>query len=188
MTTHNNQQPGFSDQIDAMARLAKLWTNAMPALEAFVRAMVRDPHDVDDVIQETGEYVARMFYKFEEGTSFTGWVITIARLRIARLYQNHKRDRLVLNSEVLDSIAKEAEAISQQISERQAAMQVCVESLQPKHQQLLEMCYMNGQKPAQIAEQMGRTPNAISASLMRVRKALKRCIEDRLLQTTRCGV
>lgn len=165
-------------QTDAMVQLAKLWSAASPALEAFVRTMVRDANDVDDVIQQTGEYVAREFNNFEQGTSFTGWVITVARIRVRRLWQDRKRDRLVLTPEALDSVAKAAEAMSAEIPSRQAAMQICFKKLQPCHQQLLDMCYWSGQKPSQIAEQLGRSANAVSASLLRIRNALRRCIDE----------
>lgn len=187
MSANTDQLEG-APNAEAMVRLAKLWSAASPSLEAFVRSLVRDPHDVDDVIQETGAYVAREFHTFEEGTSFTGWVITVARIRVQRLWQGQKRDRLILNSEAIDALAQTAEAIGPQLPARQTAMQDCVEKLQPRHQQLLEMCYLNGKKPAQIADQLGRTPNAVSASLMRIRHALKRCIEDRLSLCERGGL
>lgn len=164
-----------------MVRLARLWSAASPSLEAFVRSLVRDTHDVDDVIQQTGEYVAREFHKFEEGTSFTGWVITVARIRIHRLWQDRKRDKLILNSEAIDSLAEVAINLNGELPERQSALQDCVEKLQPNQRKMLEMCYLNNKKPAQIAEQLGRTANSVSASLMRIRKALKLCVEGRLI-------
>lgn len=181
MSTHPDQLEG-SPHAEAMVQLAQLWSAASPSLEAFVRSLVRDPHDVDDVIQQTGEYVAREFHNFEAGSSFTGWVITVARIRIHRLWQGQKRDKLVLNSEAINSLAEVAVGASQELPERQSALQVCVEKLQPNQRRLLEMCYLNDKKPAQIAEQLGRTANSVSASLMRIRKALKQCIEGRLVQ------
>jgi len=171
-------QANDSDQLDS------LWSAAAPALEAFVRTMVRDSHDVDDVVQQTGEYVAREFRTFESGTSFTGWVITVAKIRILRLWQVRSRDRLVLNPEALDALADAAVDMSQEIPARQTAMQVCYKKLLPRHQRLLEMCYSKNQKPSQIALQLGRTANAVSASLMRIRKTLRRCIEAWLSQNT----
>lgn len=165
-------------------QLAGLWSAASPALEAFVRTMVRDSHDVDEVIQQTGEYVAREFHTFESGTSFVGWVIAVAKIRILRLWQVRSRDRLVLNPEALDALADAAVDMSQEIPVRQAAMQVCYEKLLPRHRRLLEMCYSKNQKPSQIASQLGRTANAVSASLMRIRKTLRCCIEAWLLQNT----
>ena len=173
-TSHTNE----SDQLDG------LWSAAIPMLEAFARTMVRDSHDVDDVVQQTGEYVAREFHAFKPGTSFTGWVITIAKIRILRLWQYRSRDRLVLNPEALDVLADAAAGMSQEIPARQVAMQECCKKLLPRHQKILEMCYSKNQKPSQIASQLGRTANAVSASLMRIRKTLRQCIETRLSQNT----
>jgi len=180
MAKRSLSESEVSSQSSGSNQLASLWSATCPALEAFVRTMVRDPHDVDDVIQQTGEYVASQFHTFEAGTSFTGWVITVAKIRIQRLWQNQSRDRLVLNPEALDMVANAATVLSQEVPVRQAAMQICIEKLQPRHQELLEMYYSNNLKPAQIAKQMGRTANAVSASLMRIRKTLRRCIEAQL--------
>lgn len=179
MSTHDDQSEG-SVHADEMVRLAQLWSAASPSLEAFVRSLVRDTHDVDDVIQQTGEYVAREFHKYQEGTSFTGWVITVARIRVHRLWQGKQRDKLVLNSDAIDSLAEVAADLSGELTERQSALQDCVEKLQPNQRKMLEMCYLSGKKPAGIAEQLGRTANSVSASLMRIRKALKQCVERRL--------
>lgn len=181
MPTHTDQ-PEDASHAEKMVQLAKLWSAASPSLEAFVRSLVRDTHDVDDVIQQTGEYVAREFDKYEQGTSFTGWVITVARIRIHRLWQGQRRDRLVLNSDAIDSLAEVASSLGGELTDRQSALQDCVEKLQPNQRKMLEMCYLSGKKPARIAEQLGRTANSVSASLMRIRKALKQCVERRLVQ------
>lgn len=177
-----DDKPEGSAHADAMVRLAQLWSAASPSLEAFVRSLVRDTHDVDDVIQQTGEYVAREFHKYTEGTSFTGWVITVARIRIHRLWQGQRRDKLILNSDAIDSLAEVAADLHDELTERQSILQDCIEKLQPNQRTMLEMCYLNGKKPARIAEQLGRTANSVSASLMRIRKALKQCIERTLAQ------
>ncbi|XAL99088.1 sigma-70 family RNA polymerase sigma factor [Phycisphaeraceae bacterium D3-23] len=183
MPTSDRRNPEDPVQADAMVRMARLWSSAAPSLEAFVRTLVRDPNDVDDVIQSTGEYAAREFHHFEEGTSFKSWVITIARFRIHRLWQDKSRDKLLLNIEAMESIAHATVSLSEELSTRQGALQVCIGSLQPRHRKLLEMCYFNNQKPAQIAEQLGQTPNSVSASLMRIRKALRQCIERQLARS-----
>lgn len=180
MTKRSLSESEVSSQSNGSNQLAGLWSAASPALTVFVRTMVRDSHDVDDIIQQTGEYVSREFHGFEPGTSFTGWVITVAKIRIQRLWQDRSRDRLVLNPEALDMLADAAATMGQEIPVRQAAMRICVEKLQPCHQELLEMHYSNSQRPAQIAEQLGRTANAVSASLMRIRRTLKQCIEAQL--------
>lgn len=172
--------PPAPEQTEAMVRLANLWSTAMPSLEAFVRALVRDPHDFDDVIQATGEYVARHFHEFEAGTSFTAWSITVARFRIRELWRDRKRDRLVLTSEAIDSLAQAAIDAERDVPERQAALTYCIEQLPPRQRKLLDLCYLQNLRPAEIGERLDQLPNTVSAALMRVRKALKRCIENRL--------
>lgn len=163
-----------------MVQLARHWTAALPALECFVRAAIYDAHDADDVIQSTGEYLAKNFHQFDEAGSFAGWAISVARYRIKELYRDRSRDKLVLSGEALDAVAQVASDKADQVSSRTAALGACVRRLQPRQRTLLELCYLQGFKPAKIAERMGTKPNAVSAALLRIRKALRQCIEHRL--------
>jgi len=177
---HDRPEQPASDHTQAMVKLAKLWSSAMPALDAFVRAAVRDAHDCDDIIQATGEFVASHFHEFEEGTSFTGWTITIARFRIRELYRDRSRDRLVLTGEAIDAIAEVAQDTGELVNARRNALNDCLDQLPPRQRKLMEMRYLQDLKPRVIADRIGRSPNTISAALMRVRKALHRCIDQQL--------
>lgn len=165
---------------EAMVRLAGLWASAMPAVEAFVFAMVHDPHDREDVIQETSAYLARNFHTFEQGTSFVGWAVTAARFRVKELYRDRSRDRLILAGDAMEPIADAAVRLRHEAGERQDALSQCLGRLKGHQRQLLEMRYSQSLAPAAISEQVGKTPNAVSAALLRIRTALRRCIEARL--------
>jgi len=177
-----NNAPGDATT-EEMVRLARLWASAMPAIEAFVGAAVRDPNDRDDVIQATSEYLARNFERFEEGTSFTAWAVQVARYRVMELYRDRSRDRLMLTGDALDAIAKVAPQMSQEQSDRAEALDQCMQHLGENQRRLIELRYTQSLKPATIAERMGKSPNTISAALLRIRKALRKCIEARLQAT-----
>lgn len=181
MTQDSSQpQPNDDATTEAMVQLAKLWASAMPAIEAFVGSAVRDPNDRDDVIQATSEYLARNFAQFEEGTSFTGWAVQVARFRVMELFRDRSRDRLMLTGDALEAIAKVAPQMTQEQSDRQEALDQCMQHLGENQRRLLELRYTQSLKPATIADRMGKSSNTISAALLRIRKALRTCIESRL--------
>lgn len=174
-TPHNGDA-----QTEAMVQLAKLWASAMPAIEAFVGGVVRDPNDREDVIQATSEYLARHFVDFEQGTSFTGWAVSVARYRVMELFRDRSRDRLMLTGDALDALAKAAPQVTQEQSDRAEALDQCLKHLGEHQRRLLEMRYTQSLSPATIAERMGKSSNTVSAALLRIRKALRDCIEARL--------
>ena len=186
MSQDTNDRPtqtgrdGDDARTEAMVQLAKLWASAMPAIEAFVGSAVRDPNDRDDVIQATSEYLARHFDDFEQGTSFTGWAVQVARYRVMELFRDRSRDRLMLTGDALDAIANVAPQVSDEQSDRAEALDQCMEHLGENQRRLLELRYTRSLSPAKIAERMGKSSNTISAALLRIRKALRGCIEARL--------
>jgi len=168
---------------DAMVRLAKLWASAMPAIEAFVASAVRDPNDREDVIQATSEYLARNFDHFEAGSSFTGWAVQVARYRVMELYRDRSRDKLMLTGDALEAIAKVAPQMTREQTDRQEALDQCMKHLGENQKRLLDLRYTQSLRPAAIAERVGKSSNTVSAALLRIRKALRECIEARLAAT-----
>lgn len=190
VNTHANNPPqhptdpsadaGTDAHTAAMVQMARLWASAMPSVHAFVSASVRDVHDREDVIQATGEFLARNFDQFEPGTSFVAWAVAVAKLRIKELVRDRSRDRLVLNSEAIDAVADAAVDLRGEQNDRQGALSRCMQQLGDHQRRLLEMRYTQALTPATIAEKIGKSANAVSAALMRIRTALHKCIDARL--------
>lgn len=177
---HDPQQTARDAHTEQMVSLAKLWASASPTVESFVAASVRDPHDRDDVIQATSEYLARNFDKFEPGTSFVGWAVSVARFRVLELWRDRSRDRLVLTGDALESLAEVAVEMQGQASERHRVLGDCIDRLGKGQRRILDMRYGLSMRPAAIGEELGKSANSVSAALLRVRKALRQCIEARL--------
>ncbi|MGB0767799.1 MAG: sigma-70 family RNA polymerase sigma factor [Phycisphaeraceae bacterium] len=181
MVDESTPKPRRNDEAtETRVRLARHWASAMPAIEAFVGSAVRDLNDRDDVIQATSEHLARRFDEFEEGTSFTAWAVQIARFRVMELYRDRSRDKLMLSGDALEAVAKVVPEVSGEQAERHAALERCMAHLGEHQRRLLELRYTQSMTPAVIAERMGKSSNTISAALLRIRKALRRCIEARL--------
>ncbi|MEM9346394.1 MAG: sigma-70 family RNA polymerase sigma factor [Planctomycetota bacterium] len=173
-------EPRSDPRTEAMVQLAKHWASAMPAIEAFVGSAVRDPNDRDDVIQATSEYLARNFEDFEPGTSFTGWAVQVARYRVMELFRDRSRDKLMLTGDALEAVACVVPEVSDEQSDRAQALDQCMQHLGENQRRLLELRYTRSLSPAMIADRMGKSSNTISAALLRIRKALRKCIETRL--------
>jgi RNA polymerase sigma-70 factor (ECF subfamily) len=179
--TDNPKAPRSDDaQTEAMVQLAKLWASAMPAIEAFVGGVVRDPNDREDVIQATSEYLARNFDDFEQGTSFTGWAVQVARFRVMELFRDRSRDRLMLSGDALEAIAGVAPQAAGDQADRAEALDQCMKHLGENQRRLLELRYTQSLSVATVAERVGKSSNTVSAALLRIRKALRNCIEARL--------
>ena len=165
---------------DLRAELAKLWLEAQPAVTGLIRAMVTNPADRDDLIQATAMAVARDFNQYNHDQSFTGWAVGIARYRVLAYYRDTQRDRHVFGDELISRLADAACKASLRVSDRELALEACLRMLKPDQRRILELRYGKDIEVAAIADRIGVSPNTLSVTLARLRKALAQCIQQRL--------
>ena len=165
------------DQIALTEELAVKWTRAQPVVASFIGAVIRDYNDAEDVLQEVAVAAARNYAKSDRDRPFLGWAMGIARHKIADYQRRYYREKLVFNSEVLERVSDACESIADERSERKRALDVCVEKLQPRGKQMLELRYTHGLTPMEIGERVGMSANAVAVSMHRVRVALAACVK-----------
>jgi RNA polymerase sigma factor (sigma-70 family) len=74
-----------------------LFLTHIDLVRGFIRALVRDRHLADDVLQETFLTVARKAGDFEPGTNFPRWACAIARLKVMEAHRREKGNLLFLS-------------------------------------------------------------------------------------------
>ncbi len=152
-----------------------------PALRAFARSLLPDWHTVDEVIQEASLTLWEKFGQLREEAGFLPWAKVIVRFKCLSAMGKLRRDRHVFSDEVLELLADEAEAID---AEEQAAtrnaLRSCLESFSGAHQELLLAPYAGDGRVLGLAEQTGKSANALYKLLGRLREKLTDCIQRTL--------
>jgi len=174
-------EPDPSNPLPIQEQIACCWTQAQPAVRAFLFAVVRDPAAVDDLLQEVALTIVRRFDQFEPGTNFTAWAVTIARHKVMDFHKTRARDRHVHDERVVARLADAHVEVEHEIGPRRQALEHCLEKLPDRHRQLLARRYEDNESVSEIAESEGANPNAIAVLLHRVRLALRQCIERQLM-------
>ncbi|MEM9347720.1 MAG: sigma-70 family RNA polymerase sigma factor [Planctomycetota bacterium] len=173
MNPHPNQSgPGKSPSF------AKLWLQNQHALGGFVCLHVPDHHLADDIIQEVAELAAERFEQYDQTRPFIGWLIGIARNRIAQAYREKGRRPIVYSSEVLDSIANAYTALQPTDDDRLEGLRQCMAKLSDRHRRVIELRYARQLTSEHIAKQVGCSPRAVISMLQRVRSALRECVSQ----------
>ena len=80
-----------------------------PRVRSFLRGLLPTWHDVEEVAQEASLIAWRKFDKFEQGTSFGGWLLTIARFEALKHRRRVARSPLVFADDVWELLAQEAD-------------------------------------------------------------------------------
>lgn len=155
-------------------------TGCQSRLYAYVAALLGNPRDASDVLQETNAVLWKNAGEFDPSRPFLPWAYRFAHFQVLAFRKKLARDRLLFNDELLGTIAEEYVRQDQKADRQLAALEDCLAHLPPRQRHLIEQRYSKDAAVASLAEQAGIEPNALSALLYRVRQALANCIRNKL--------
>lgn len=154
-----------------------------PALRAYSRSLLPDWNLVDEVIQEASVTLWQKFDQLREEAGFLPWAKVVVRFKCLSEIGKLRRDRHVFSEGVLELLADEAEAFD--VEEREQSMRalrLCLDRFSPPHQELLLAPYSGEGRVTVLAEQAGKSANALYKLLGRLREKLTVCIQTNLQQ------
>lgn len=149
-------------------------------LRGFLRSLLPDWDDVDEVMQETSIVAWRKFDQFDRGTNFMAWSAAIARFESLKHLRRMSRDRLVFNDEILDLLAEESLEETDTLEAHRLALCKCLEKLDPRQKELLHLAYQPGVKFHEVAEKAGKSAQAFYKTIQRLRASLLECAEKHM--------
>jgi RNA polymerase sigma-70 factor (ECF subfamily) len=148
-----------------------------PRTRAYLRGLLPSWHDVEEVMQSTSLVAWRKFAEFREGTSFGGWLHTIARFEALKYRRGMARSPLVFSEEVWELLAHEADAEVESVEARREALEQCLGKLPAAQRELVLKAHTPGVQLNEFAQQAGRSEQAFYKTIQRLRAALLECIE-----------
>jgi RNA polymerase sigma-70 factor, ECF subfamily len=149
-------------------------------VQAFIRALVPDATQADDVFQATSLVLWRSFSTFDRSREFLPWALGVARHQVLGHWRKRRRDRHVFSDELLANLADQAAGMVAGVDARQRALDRCVESLSDRQRDLIRLFYGENQQADAIAASWNRTVHAVYKSLKVMRRQLLECVERRL--------
>lgn len=158
-----------------------LFTKCQGRIQAFIRTLVPDPTQADDVFQATSLTLWRSFATFRRDAEFLPWALGTARHQVLLHWRVRRRDRHVFNDELLADLADTAEAAVGMAELRLAALETCMAGLPARQRELVRMFYGEHQSAAAIAKHWGRTVHAVYKALKVMRRAIFDCVSRKLL-------
>ena len=162
--------------------LVVLLTDAQPRLMGFLLKRLGNSDQAHEVLQEVNLVLCRRAAEYQPGTNFMAWAFTIARFQIMAFRKRQTRDLLVFPEDLANTL----EAMDQQMFQpelqrsRETALRDCMGKLREEHQGLLLQRYAESLSVKAIAADFGKSVNAISLLLHRIREQLLGCIEKNL--------
>ena len=145
-----------------------------PRVRGFLRALLPSWSDVDEVIQEASLVAWRKFSEFEEGTEFGGWFLTIARFEALKHRTKAAKSPLVFADQLWETIAREEANDSTEVLTRH--LEQCMQKLEPSKRQILIKAHTSGSLIRDLAQNAGKSEQAMYKIIQRLRKSLLECV------------
>jgi RNA polymerase sigma-70 factor, ECF subfamily len=152
-------------------------------LRAFIRALGVDEAWVDDLAQEVFIVAYRRREDFEPGTDFGKWLRRIARNLAANERRKNARRSRLLPFAVADVLLDQehgGDAAETDLDRLLPALQECVGQLPERSRELLHRRYAAGENASALARELRLTADAVRQTLLRIRVAVKGCMEKKL--------
>ncbi|MEM8668993.1 MAG: sigma-70 family RNA polymerase sigma factor [Planctomycetota bacterium] len=161
-------------------RFVRQLTEHQNRLYGYVYSLLGDHARASDVVQETNLVLWRKIDEFDPEKPFVPWAFATARFQVLAHLRDQNRDRVLLDAELAESLSGQVSDQASQIDSVRQALRGCMQRLSEEHQQMLHSRYSTGKPIAEMATISGRSVSSIKVSLMRIRRQLSECIENRL--------
>lgn len=136
----------------------------------YVRSIVRDDHEAEDITQHVFAKVMTAIVKYDDrGVPFTAWLLRLARnVAIDHLRAN----RMTPTETVIDPDTSSGADL-----DRAETVRSALATLPDEQRQVVILRHVVGLTPGEIAERMGRSEGSIHGLHHRGRRALQRELE-----------
>lgn len=161
--------------------LEELLAGVAPAVERFGRRMCGNPHDADDVLQDTLLSIATHLGEFEGRSSLLSWVFTLTRNACAR-----RRRGLKNRPPVSDDHAPEARDPAATPEERAADRELshvlgrALDALPDGYREVILLRDVEGLAAPDAAAVLGISVDALKSRLHRARESLRAALKPAL--------
>lgn len=153
--------------------------------EAYVRALAArlapDPAQADDLAQETFLVAFRKRESLDLSRDIRPWLATIVRNLSHRAWEKALRENRLRR----DALSLFVEQLPEDASElyegnAKAALRKCLDKLPERSRTLLNLRYNLGLPSEETAQHTASTAEAVRMALVRVRQALRQCMDKSL--------
>ena len=149
-------------------------------LLAYLRAILGNSADAEDVLQRASIAIWRKFTDYDPGKDFFAWASSFAFYEAKNFQRVSARSRLHFDDELMQRLADERIIDLQHTDARLAAIDRCVEELDEASRELVRAFYIDRNEIAVLAERLNRAPQTLYNKLNGLRRLLADCMKRRL--------
>ena len=157
---------------------ADLMREYYPFVYTIVIGGVNNPHDAEEVVQDTFLSAYRGLTQLEDTTKFKSWLAEIAR-NCARQWLRKQRGETLPLNEVSEGILQTEDAPDEQLArqEQRELIRRTMETLPQKDRDIARAFYLEGVSYDELIRAHGLSYNAIALRLFRIKRQLSKRLQ-----------
>jgi RNA polymerase sigma-70 factor, ECF subfamily len=168
----------LSGDSEAFSRLHDLYSQR---IYRFAVKRLGDATEAEDVVQDVFFEVFRCIGSWEGRSALLTWMFGIAHHQLCRRFR--KKTPVALPMEILEAAAPVAtEASSERRVEASRIIAICADTLDadvsPAQREIFDLYYGDNRPTKAIAEDLGKSNQAVKISLFRTRRAMEARLEE----------
>jgi len=161
---------------DKTELFVELVTRYQQRVYLFILSLLPNPAEAEEVLQETNLVLWRKFEEFEPGTNFKAWAFQTAYYKVQSFLSRQGRERARFGDAFLEKVAAMASELPDEHDVRREALSRCLEKLSQSDREVIRRRYRMDGTTKSVAEELGRSVDAIYKAVLRIRRKLHQCI------------
>ena len=180
MQMPDNEQPPIRPELSE--QFITLLNAAHGRLLGFLRVMLGNSADAEDVLQRASMTMWRKFAEFDATQDFFAWASSFAFYEAKNFQRTVARSRLHFDDELLQRLADERVPDLDLREARLSAMDRCIDELDNPSRELVREFYLNNTDIGALAQRQGRAAQTLYNKLNILRRLLGDCMKRRMAQ------
>ena len=156
-------------------------------LMGYLLSATGDFHEAEDLLQEVSVALWESFDRYDDARPFHAWALGIARHKVLDWREKKGRRGARLSPEVLDLVGQAQVDLADELSERRPLLQKCIEALPEHLRKIVLLRYREGLKLEKLSAQLDRSTGAVQVALVRIRRALRDCVDQKIGPVAEAG-
>lgn len=161
-------------------QFVRLLTEHRQRIYSFIRMLVPDRTDAEEILQEVSIIAWRKMDQFEPGSNFVSWINKISYFEVLAYRKKRSHAAIPFSGRFLEQIEQKVAFLNDRLDDERKTLQQCLRKLNEADRELVERRYLRDEPARVVADSLGRPTTSICRSLQRIRRLLRGCIHRTL--------
>ena len=164
------------DPSNCRADFEELYNGCASWLYSYLLSLLQNPHDAEEVLQETAKLLWEKFDRYHPGTEFRAWACRVAHFKALKHRERSRRHPVSYSDLLFGTLDEEAVLMADTLDARAAALSGCLEKLPEADRRVIGCRYAAEGSVEQVAQMLACSTRSAYRTLTRIHDLLFECV------------